>query len=79
MKRNFWQGMIYASQLGLSLVAPPVGLSLLALWAQQHFGAGLWAPVVALVLGGGMSIATALSFFRVFLQIGRTEMKDKER
>lgn len=76
MKRDVWQGLIYFSQLGLSLAAPPVGLSLLAMWAQRRFALGLWAPVTALVVGGVVSVITALNFFRAFSRIGQAKKKD---
>lgn len=71
MKRDIRQGIFYFLQLGLSLAAPPVGLSLLALWVRTWFGWGRWLPIAALILGVGISLATCVSLLRAFLRMER--------
>ncbi|MBE6955194.1 MAG: hypothetical protein E7449_04710 [Ruminococcaceae bacterium] len=66
MKRDVWQGVLYFLQLGLSLAAPPVGLCLLARWGSARFGLGGWVSVTALIVGGGISLATSVSLLRAF-------------
>lgn len=78
MKRDIRQGILYFLQLGLSLAAPPVGLSLLAVWVRARFGWGLWAPILALVLGVGISLATCVSLLRAFLRMEQGK-KDTRR
>lgn len=78
MKRDVWPALRYFLQLLLSLAAPPVGLSLVAVWARSQFGWGLWVPILALVLGAGISLATCVSLLRAFLRMEQGK-KDTRR
>ena len=71
MKRDIWQAVVYFLQLGLSLAAPPICLSLLAFWARGWFGLGPWVSVTALIAGSLISLATSVSLFRAFLRMAR--------
>lgn len=51
------------SQLGLSLVTPPLLLLLGALWLQQRFGVGDWILLCAILVGflsGGCAVYNLL-------------------
>ena len=51
------------TQLGLSLVAPPVLLTLGALWLQGKYGVGDWILLCAILVGivsGGCSVYNLL-------------------
>ena len=78
MKRDIWQGLLYFLKLGLSLAAPPVGLSLLAMWLRAWFGWGRWMPIAALILGALISLATCVSLLRAFLRMEQGK-KDTRR
>lgn len=43
--------LVWLSQLGLSVAAPPVVLILLAVWLRERFGWGSWVIWVAVALG----------------------------
>jgi len=77
MKHDVWQGILYFLQLGLSLAAPPVGLSLLAIWIRAFFGLGPWLSVTALVLGGGISLATCIGLLRSFARMEHSKKRTK--
>lgn len=77
MKRDVWQGILYFLQLGLSLAAPPVGLSLLAIWIRAFFGFGPWLSVTALVLGGSISLATCIGLLRSFARMEHSKKRTK--
>ncbi len=44
-------GLAMVSQLGLSVVFPPVAMTLLAAWLNTRYDIGLWLPIAALVVG----------------------------
>ena len=43
--------LIWLTQLGISVAAPPVVFLLLAIWLRSQFSLGLWCIWVALILG----------------------------
>ena len=73
MKRDVRQGILYFLQLGLSLAAPPVGLSVLALWARWQFDLGIWVSIAAVSVGAAISLATGVSLFRAFARMTREQ------
>lgn len=52
------------TQLGLSVVAPPLLLIWLAIVAQRRWGVGLWATPVAIVVGLISSACGVYEFYR---------------
>ena len=57
--------LVWLTQVGISVAAPPVVFILGALWLRSRFGVGDWCIWVALVLG----IACAVSGFRQTLHL----------
>lgn len=55
---------IWLTQLGLSVLMPPVLLLLAALWLRARFGWGVWVLIVALVVGLLSSFCSAVNFYR---------------
>ena len=43
--------LIWLTQLGLSVAAPPVVFILLAVWLRSHYGWGQWVLWVGILLG----------------------------
>ena len=43
--------LVWLSQVGISVAAPPVVFILLALWLRERFGLGPWCIWAALILG----------------------------
>lgn len=52
--------LVFVTQLGLSVVFPLGGCTLLALWLRQRFALGSWVLVAGIVLG----LVTAFDAFR---------------
>lgn len=43
--------LVWMTQLGISVAAPPVVFLFLALWLRSRFGLGVWCIWAALILG----------------------------
>lgn len=65
------------TQLGISLITPPVVMALLGWWLQKQFGFGVWVMVVCLFLGLMSAGAGALTSYRRLMR--RMERKDRDR
>ena len=52
------------TQLGLSMVTPPILCVLCALWLQNRFGVGDWVILAAILLGVGSGVSGVFSFVR---------------
>lgn len=52
------------TQLGLSVVTPPILAVLLALWLQKRFGAGDWVMLAAILVGVVSGVSSVFSFVR---------------
>lgn len=57
--------LVWLTQAGLSVAAPPVVFILCALWLRDRFGLGIWCIWAALILG----IICAVSGLRQTLQL----------
>lgn len=57
---------IYYTQMGFSLVIPPLLLIWLSFGLRKWFSLGVWVTVVAIVVGILVLCATAASYFREF-------------
>lgn len=65
--------LIYFSQVGITVVVPPVLFCFGAVWLRNRFGWGNWAVIAGILLG----IAVAACSLRDFLRF--TERKARER
>lgn len=43
--------LVWLTQVGISVAAPPVVFLLIAVWLRNQFGLGVWCILVALALG----------------------------
>lgn len=43
--------LIWLTQLGISVAAPLVGYTLIAVWLMHHFDLGIWVVVAGIVFG----------------------------
>ena len=73
-KARLLRRLTLLTQLGLSLVAPPLLLLWLAVTAQRRWGFGFWVIPAALVVGLISSACGAYDFYRRTLRD-----KDKKR
>ena len=65
--------LIWMTQLGLSIVLPPVCFILIALWLQNQFDFGQWVLWIGIILG----IYTAIQGLRGSLKAMEQMSKDK--
>lgn len=61
---RIWTRISLLTQLGLSVVTPPLLLLLFALWLQRRFGVGDWAILCAILLGVLSGAVSVFSFVR---------------
>ena len=71
------QGLVWLTQLGFSLVFPPLCLIWLAIWLQHRFSLGDWVLIVGILLGLCGSVGTALTFYRTMTQKARKDQKKR--
>lgn len=73
-----FKNLALLTQLGLSLIAPPVVCMLVCWWIISKTGAGSWVYIIGIVLGIGASFMTAYNFYRSFNRKHEKEMEDKK-
>ena len=71
------QGLVWLTQLGFSLVVPPLMLIWLAIWLQSRFDLGSWVLIAGILLGLGGSVGTALTFYRATIHESKKEQKPR--
>ena len=67
----------YLTQFGLSVIMPPLLLTLLGWWLTDRYGIGVWLIVVLLVCGLISSGCSIYRFFKVFIRETRDEPYQK--
>ena len=71
------RSLTWLTQLGLSIIAPPVLCVGGCWWLQNRFSLGGWIMVLGIVLGLGASVSGAMQFYStVRRQAGKGE-KDR--
>jgi ABC-type dipeptide/oligopeptide/nickel transport system permease component len=61
---KFLQNLTLLTQLGISLVTPPLVCIWLASYLQKKFSLGIWVMLVAIAVGLLASASTAYSFYK---------------
>ena len=54
----------FASQIGLSIITPPVLMALLGWYISNRFSVGAWITVVFILIGLATSFASAYRFYK---------------
>ena len=67
------RGVALLTQLGLSVVAPPLLMIWLAQWLQKRFSLGPWVTIAALVVG---FISSACGMYGFYKSLTRQEGKE---
>ncbi len=72
------QKLVWLTQLGFSLVSPPLLCIFLAHLAQTKLHWGTWIMVVGIVVGLAAAACSALSFFHYFKRTSQKEQKGEK-
>lgn len=64
--KKFIQSFTMLTQLGISIVTPPLVCIWLGTVIQRHFSLGTWVVIVGLIVGLLTSVSTAIAFYRRF-------------
>ncbi len=67
--------LVYFTQVGFTLVTPPLLLSFGALWLRRKFGLGNWIVIAGILLG----VAVAFCGLRDFLRLAEREARKGEQ
>ena len=67
----------YLTQFGLSVIMPPLLLTLLGWWLTDRYGIGVWLIVLLLIAGLISSGCSIYRFFKVFIRETRDEPYEK--
>ena len=73
------KGIVWLTQLGFSLVVPPLVLIWLAIWLQQRYSLGSWILIAGILVGLCGSAGTALTFYRTTVHEARKEQKRRPK
>lgn len=71
--KNIVKNLMWLSQLGLTILAPPLLCIWGCSWLQSRFGIGPWLMVVAIVLGLGASVSSAMRFYAMVKRQNETK------
>ena len=77
-KQNHWSVLcylIYFTQVGVSVVTPPILCCFAALWLKRRFALGNGTVIIGIVLG----IAVAACSLRDFLRLTERKARESER
>ncbi len=67
--------LAYFSQVGFTMITPPLLFAFGAIWLRKRFGLGNWIVVSGILLG----IAVAFCGLRDFLQLTEREARKSEK
>lgn len=71
------RNLAWLTQLGLSIIAPPVLCIGGCWWLQNRFSLGGWIMALGIVLGLGASVSGAAQFYRMVRRQADKDKKDK--
>ncbi len=68
-----WRGLFLLTQLGFSIMVPPVFCLLAARWAAGRFSLGGWIYIAAMILGLGAAFSSARELVRPLCRSSKKE------
>jgi len=68
--------LVWLSQLGVSIIAPPVLCIWGASWLVVRFDLGAWVMVLSIILGIGASVSSAMAFYKIAIRKANMGKKD---
>ena len=72
------KGLSWLTQLGFSLVCPPLLCVFIAVKLQERFALGTWVLIVAIVVGILSAACTFISFAKQIMTDVKSEESEKE-
>lgn len=70
--------LVFLTQLGFSLAAPPILCVAVCWWLQRRFDLGAWVMILGILLGIGGSCSTALQFYRMMRRRAEKDEPDSQ-
>ena len=71
MKKVDWRGLYLLTQLGISIMVPPVISLMAAKWLAGRLELGYWVYPVAVVLGIGAAFTSAVDLIKPLIRFDR--------
>ncbi len=71
--------LTWVSQLGISVIVPPIAMLMLGNWLQDKYSLGTWVTIVLFILGLLVSYSTARSGIRQILKEGGFTLPGKKK
>lgn len=71
------KGLVWLSQLGISIVSPLILCLFGSVWLRNRYGLGSWLIVLGLLLGLLGSFSAGLTFYRNTVCVNQKTSKDK--
>jgi len=78
-RKTDWRGLFLLTQLGFSVLVPPVLCLWAANWLQRRFSLGAWVWAPALILGLGAAFSSARSLIQPLLKPRPSDEDDDAR
>ncbi len=76
MDKKSLKYLVWLTQLGFSLVVPPVLCIWGAIWAQNAWGWGSWSVILGILVGLIISFSNGLVFYRMMERRSKKDQKN---
>ena len=76
-KKTDWRGLYLLTQLGISVMVPPVLSLMAANWLVERFSLGYWVYLVAIFLGIGSAFTSAVDLLRPLWRASQVKDEDE--
>lgn len=73
------RNLTWLTQLGMSIIAPPVLCIGVCFWLQHRFSLGVWIMLLGVVLGLGAALSSAFRFGQMVLNQAEKESAAQPR
>lgn len=70
--------LVWLTQLGISVISPLVGFTLLAIWLHNSYGWGRWVIWAGIAVGVICAVDGLRSSLRTLEKLSRNKKKDEE-
>lgn len=75
---NSLKNLSMLSQLGLSVIVPPLLCILLSTWLKNKFGLGDWVVVVGILFGVAGGITSLFNYFKIAIKDAKKSQQEYE-